>query len=876
MATKSKNFKGIFFIKTLCVILSALCAGVLSFFCIFFYENAGYITDRTNSWSSPLPSFTQSEHMEKLLDSDLYFVSQILKNSDIQQELGALEAQKSEVVQMNLERYLDTKAQIIHDELYYVATNYDGTGYDLAEYAESGETTTLTTTVIDTQAKQETDAEIKETVTQLFVIDEHAPYNARYCQKLLNTVSGRDFLKYDYLVRREAFQEKEFKMNFYSLPGDFSLLDGYENRIYQYMDYTENEEAAKRSMENCFDSFLQFIRDEQKNQYSTAVGTLHSEPSNLRYLTVAENGEIFTNMPAKQRTSEAILSHENALICKDGKITAKGAFDTDMLRSSAGILFPDGNVYLYLEDTLLPGDKYDSAAAFYNLFTPFTPLTALLLCIAAILLLLVCAVCLLVLCGHKSGAEGIHLCFTDKVPVDLHFLFSGGACIALACTFYWVFIRILEMQYCWDGSGYYYSDSGARIEVKYIALGAMSLIAAVFTLLLLEWLTSMVRLKKAHESWLRHCILWKIPVLLWKGCKRVFAWIRRGCKKLKKGIVFLLGKPQKIRYTAVGVILAFLGAQLIVFLLCVADDRLELALFLFILLWLGFGVLCVWYLRMIDRIIDASCDRASLPVKGTESMPKHLKTLAENLTVTSHELDVAVADAVRNERTKAELITNVSHDLKTPLTSVISYVDLLKKCDITDKTAIGYLNILDEKSAKLKRLIEDLIEASKVNTGNVKLQIIPLNLSELAMQAVVEATPDFEKQELDIRFTQPDIPPVVFADGTKTYRVLENLLSNAKKYSARGSRVYVRIWDEAEYGVFEIKNVSREPLDLSPDELTERFVRGDRSRSEDGNGLGLSIAKQLCTLQGGSLDISIDGDLFKVTVRLPKSQSKSQ
>jgi signal transduction histidine kinase len=180
--------------------------------------------------------------------------------------------------------------------------------------------------------------------------------------------------------------------------------------------------------------------------------------------------------------------------------------------------------------------------------------------------------------------------------------------------------------------------------------------------------------------------------------------------------------------------------------------------------------------------------------------------------------------------------------------------------------------VLDEKSAKLKRLVEDLIEASKVNTGNVKLQRVPLNLSELATQAVTEAAADFEKCSLELRFTPPESAPVVFADGAKTYRILDNLLSNARKYSAPGSRVYAKVTEDETCGIFEIKNISREPLDVDPQELMERFVRGDRSRTQDGNGLGLSIAQQLCLLQGGRLEIGIDGDLFKATVCLPKQR----
>ena len=173
------------------------------------------------------------------------------------------------------------------------------------------------------------------------------------------------------------------------------------------------------------------------------------------------------------------------------------------------------------------------------------------------------------------------------------------------------------------------------------------------------------------------------------------------------------------------------------------------------------------------------------------------------------------------------------------------------------------MGVIDEKANRLKRLIEDLIEASKVSTGNVVLNKTKINLNELATQAIVEYTDDFEKSDLELIFDESAAKHIVFADGTKVYRVFENLLSNAKKYSARGSRVYARLYSQNGFGCFEIKNISKEALNISAEELTERFVRGDKSRTQEGNGLGLSIAKELCRLNGGQLVISIDGDLFK-------------
>ncbi len=277
----------------------------------------------------------------------------------------------------------------------------------------------------------------------------------------------------------------------------------------------------------------------------------------------------------------------------------------------------------------------------------------------------------------------------------------------------------------------------------------------------------------------------------------------------------------------------------------------------------------VKYMKALDDVISTSEKREPLPYSA-DKLPESLRILANSLEATNAELQNAVIKAVKDERTKTELITNVSHDLKTPLTSVINYIDLLQKCNIEDEDAKKYMQVIDEKSKKLKRLIEDLIEASKVSSGNVTINKTKLNLNELAAQAVVEEQSDIEKNDLQLIFEESTSKHIVFADGTKIYRVFENLLSNARKYSAPGSRVYARVYSDEKFGYFEIKNISKEPLNISADELTERFVRGDKSRSEDGNGLGLSIAKELCRLNDGELIITIDGDLFKATVKIPK------
>ncbi len=246
-----------------------------------------------------------------------------------------------------------------------------------------------------------------------------------------------------------------------------------------------------------------------------------------------------------------------------------------------------------------------------------------------------------------------------------------------------------------------------------------------------------------------------------------------------------------------------------------------------------------------------------------------LKDFARNLNECRDSIEKAVGEALKGERLKTELITNVSHDLKTPLTSIINYVSLLKLCNIDGEDENKYLDILDEKSTKLKRLIEDLTEASKASSGNIKMIVDTVNLNELALQAVGENNDVLENVGLEIILSQKDNDLFVKADSQHTFRIFDNLFSNVKKYALSGTRVYVDVYKENGYGVFSVKNISKDKLNINPDEITERFVRGDNSRTTEGSGLGLSIARSFTELQNGIFEIQIDGDLFKVTIKLP-------
>jgi len=245
-----------------------------------------------------------------------------------------------------------------------------------------------------------------------------------------------------------------------------------------------------------------------------------------------------------------------------------------------------------------------------------------------------------------------------------------------------------------------------------------------------------------------------------------------------------------------------------------------------------------------------------------------MKEQAENLNRIHASVQTAVEKQLKSERLKTELITNVSHDIKTPLTSIVNYVDLLKKQDVQDETAQEYIEVLDRQSTRLKKLIEDLMEASKASTGNINVNLAPLDSVELVKQVAGEYVDRLRDKGLELMVSLPQREVPVLADGQLLWRVFDNLLSNAQKYSQPGTRVYLDLQEAGGQVVVTFRNISAYSLNISGDELMERFVRGDSSRHTEGSGLGLSIARSLIELMNGHFGIVIDGDLFKAQVML--------
>lgn len=254
----------------------------------------------------------------------------------------------------------------------------------------------------------------------------------------------------------------------------------------------------------------------------------------------------------------------------------------------------------------------------------------------------------------------------------------------------------------------------------------------------------------------------------------------------------------------------------------------------------------------------------------TTGLSGEQKEVAELVNVIGTGLNTAVEKSVKNERLKTDLITNVSHDIKTPLTSIINYVELLKQENFEDPKIRRYIEVLEQKSQRLKTLTEDVVEASKVSSGNISLDMMNLNLVEMIQQTSGEFQEKFAARNLEEVLNLPEEEAMICVDGRRTWRVLENIYNNAAKYAMEGSRIYADLTVLEDQVLFTLKNVSAYPLNISADELTERFIRGDISRSTEGSGLGLSIAKTLTEMQKGQFELYLDGDLFKVTIRFPR------
>ena len=446
--------------------------------------------------------------------------------------------------------------------------------------------------------------------------------------------------------------------------------------------------------------------------------------------------------------------------------------------------------------------------------------------------------------GHKSGAEEIVLTWQERIFFDVY------AVVMIAGIAWLAFGTVWAAEQLYWGQSYAVRGEDFDTFFNLGVAGAGALFAAGVGCAVLLLRTLAVRVKA-------RC-LGKTTLLC-----RVAAWMAGTIHDFVRFLPFtwkiVLGFGAYVMVTFFLIMEGVYNGAFMFMYLC-----LQLALVLF-LAWWAYGY---YRLRQGTKTIA----RGDLEYQiDTRHMPYDLRLQAEDLNNISVGLAGAVDEKMKSERFKAELITNVSHDLKTPLTSIINYVNLLKSTQQTDPKAIDYIEVLDRKSQRLKKLTEDLVEASKASTGVLSVTREKIGMSQLIDQATAEWEEKLSDRRLTLVTTLPEGETWVYADGRHLWRVIDNLLSNCAKYAMEGTRIYLDLERGKGQVALSVKNISRDPLNVPAERLMERFVRGEESRSTEGSGLGLSIARSLTELQGGSFDLAVDGDLFKAIVTLPQA-----
>ena len=551
-------------------------------------------------------------------------------------------------------------------------------------------------------------------------------------------------------------------------------------------------------------------------------------------ITEEARAQVISDLPrifAEEFSRDAAVCHLTVTVRENGEVV--GTFENFELTDGDKPLYTaqstrlytlsDGSIYAltYTADLLQVETAPTYSYLLLSWLTEHTGLTIFLTALFA-LLALFCFCFSMASAGHWAGHEGIHLTWLDKIPADVWLL-------VLLCTF---FIGWEELYYEW-GRVFFY--------------------AALVPLVLL-FLCAFAAQCKAGTV-LRGALIGRIARFLWRIARSLFLglWrIARNLPLLWKTALVMAG----VFFLEMLFVLAGYGSVDGIFVIMKAVE-----------------LLAALYIALNLRALQKGGEKLA---RGDFSSPidtKYLigdfKRYGQELNDVQSGLEQAVQEQMKAEHLKTELITNVSHDIKTPLTSIVNYVDLLKKEDIPSPNAQEYIAVLDRQSHRLKKLTEDLVEASKASSGALNVELQPTDVNVLLSQIEGEYQERLAACHLTL-VTQPPAPgTMIQADSRLLSRVMDNLVSNVCKYAMENTRVYVTAAVRDGQAVISFKNVSRDELNISPDELMERFVRGDASRHSEGSGLGLSIARSLVQLQGGTFALSIDADLFRADIVFP-------
>lgn len=521
--------------------------------------------------------------------------------------------------------------------------------------------------------------------------------------------------------------------------------------------------------------------------------------------------------------SEQLITPSDAsLAAKYGYTFNGNSWDYDQSKDSR-LLYVELAVEYGVDPSLPVHDDFWDGAADFTEYARYLPALAVLTVVLDASCVLACVFLCRVI-GRRPGCGDVIPNRFDRIPLDLLILLE-----------FWIVILLLAGG---DPMAVALNANGPTTD---LVVGLALVSCGIGLCLLSALLTCVVRIR-AHTFW-SNTLVWRLISVLGRALRSaVHSWPLTG----RVIILFLL--------YLTGTLLTGLTVVLI-------------PVYQGLVLWL----LCRWTIQW-HRVRQG----ANQILGGDPSYKIDTKGLYHDLSLHAQQLNdlggtisQAVDERIRSERFRAELITNVSHDLKTPLTSIINYVDLLKKQPIDNPQIQSYIEVLTRKSQRLKKLTEDLVEASKASTGTLPVHLEPLGMVQLVQQALGEFEEKFSQSRLTVVTRYPEEEVWIMADGHHLWRVIDNLLSNCNKYALEGTRVYLEITSQEQTALFSVKNISRQQLNIPPEQLMERFVRGDSSRTTDGSGLGLSIARSLTELQHGKFSLSIDGDLFKAAVSLP-------
>lgn len=795
------------------------------------------------------------------LDGSTYDETATIDIQDMEAGVGKQDKNpETEYTLKSLEEFYGSEGQLKLQHLAYDADSYvcDPEDYDDSETMdEAYDPTVASESAIDGRSKDQEEvlgseapvlatetAEIKRSVVQISDESDYISFPVKCYAK-----------KYNVLYNNGIEIERE------------SILNVSGGTLADYVQAQPDAEKLTACYRNLLDAA------EQVHNY---LSTRMADTNARLYARNADTGAVYTNVTewktlnlgdvkesymklygdddggvyyyCDEKTSVKDTVTETAPIEKDEYMIAMG----DYLLKSARENLGDGNYQLFIGfDTNYPlreSNSYKDMQLYqwYEQHQPFGRLNAVYMFFASLAVVVVMLIILSCQTGHKPEDEEIHPALMDRFPIEI---------LMVLDIFLWIMVLVIGNEffgyYSWqDGENIYY-----YMNNEYVRTSVSGTSAVVFAVSLLAW-----ELKRYGR---------RIKGRDLGGS--IIRSVGRSVKKTVKGIYQARKENQKLMILYIG----FLATHFI-FLLAAGAAWANYADFLafwIVVALIAFDIFVLFRLIMAIRGRDeirkgmAEISGGNLDYQiNTGHMSGDNRQMAEELNSVRDGLKQAIEVEMKSERLKTDLITNVSHDIKTPLTSIINYVDILKRENIQDEKIAGYIEILDRKALRLKQLTEDLVEASKISSGNITLEMQNINLKQLIKQTNGEFEEKFAAKNLELICNLPESEMIISADGRRMFRVIENLYNNAAKYSMPNSRVYVT--GELKKGkvIFSMKNMSESPLNFKADELLERFVRGDVSRSTEGSGLGLEIAKNLTVMQEGDFDLYLDGDLFKVTI----------